>query len=147
MDVASNPARMTVDCPNDRGHVVRIGASRQMVQGPDYFPAISAETVGSTVLWFGMIVLPAGRRTKAHVHQTHETGLFMLSGGDTELWTGSCLQHFEVVRPGDYVFIPRDVLHVAVNRGSEPAVFIAARNEPTAMESLVLHPEFDSQIP
>jgi uncharacterized RmlC-like cupin family protein len=39
------------------------------------------------------------------------------------------------------------VLHVAVNRSSEPAVFIGSRNEPTAQESLVLYPEMDSRIP
>jgi uncharacterized RmlC-like cupin family protein len=51
------------------------------------------------------------------------------------------------VRPGDYLYIPANVLHVAVNRGSEPAVFLGARNEPTAQESVVMHPEMDANVP
>jgi uncharacterized RmlC-like cupin family protein len=31
-----------------------------------------AETVGSSSLWLGKITLPAGKRTRAHVHQHHE---------------------------------------------------------------------------
>ncbi len=53
----------------------------------------------------------------------------------------------QVVRPGDYPFIPANVLHVAVNRGDEPAVFIGSRNEPTPQESVVLRPEMDARVP
>jgi uncharacterized RmlC-like cupin family protein len=56
----------------------------------------------------------------------------MLSGDEMELWTGDQLQYREVVRPGDYIFTPASILHVAVNRGLQPAVFIGARNEATA---------------
>jgi hypothetical protein len=31
-----------------------------------------AETVGSSSLWLGKITLPAGKRTRAHVHEHHE---------------------------------------------------------------------------
>jgi uncharacterized RmlC-like cupin family protein len=71
----------------------------------------------------------------------------MLSGGELELWTGDQLQYRDVVRPGDYLYIPANVLHVAVNRTSRPAVFIGARNEPTAQESVVLRPEMDARVP
>jgi uncharacterized RmlC-like cupin family protein len=71
----------------------------------------------------------------------------MLSGGELELWTGDQLQYREVVRPGDYLYIPANVLHVAVNRTKQPAVFIGARNEPTAQESVVLCPEMDARVP
>ena len=64
-----------------------------------------------------------------------------------ELWTGDELQHCEVAHAGDYLFIPANVPHVAVNRGSEPAVFIGCRNEPTAQESLVMYPALDARVP
>ena len=148
MDVSDTHGLMKDETPDhDRGFVSRTGDDYEAEQGPDYFPAISAETVGSKVLWFGRIVLPPGGRTKAHLHQHHETAHYMLSGGEAEMWSGSSLQHFEIVRPGDYVYIPANVLHLAVNRGTEPAVFIATRNEPTAAESLVLYPEFDARVP
>jgi len=131
----------------DRGRVVRGGAGYRAEQGSDYEPGVSAETVGSQVIWLGLMTLPPGRRTKAHVHEHHETALYMISGDEMELWTGGALQHFETVRPGDYIYIPANVLHVAVNRGAAPAVFIGSRNEATANESVVLRPEMDARVP
>jgi uncharacterized RmlC-like cupin family protein len=131
----------------DRGRVVRGGAGYRAEQGSDYEPGVSAETVGSQVIWLGLITLPAGRRTRAHVHEHHETALYMISGDELELWTGGELQHCETARPGDYIYIPANVLHVAVNRGAAPAVFVGSRNEATANESVVMRPEMDARVP
>ena len=116
-------------------------------QGTDYFPGVSDETVGAKALWLGIVTLAPGQRTKAHVHARHETAFYMMSGDEVELWTGEDLQFRDVVRPGDYLFIPPNVLHVAVNRGDRPAVFIGSRNEPTAQESVVMHPDMDAKVP
>ena len=129
-----------------KASVVRSGAGHRAEQGSDYEPGVSAETVGSKSLWLGMISLPGGKRTRAHVHEHHETALYMLTGEEMELWTGDQLQHRDLVRPGDYVFIPANMLHVAVNRSSQPAVFIGSRNEATAQESVVLRPEMDCKV-
>jgi uncharacterized RmlC-like cupin family protein len=40
-----------------------------------------------------------------------------------------------------------NVLHVAVNRGNIPAVFVGGRNEPSARESLVMFPDMDAKVP
>jgi uncharacterized RmlC-like cupin family protein len=127
--------------------VVRGGAAYRAEQGSDYVPGISLETVGAKVLWLGIARIFPGQRTKAHVHERHETAFYMLSGDELEMWTGDQLQHRDVVHPGDYLYIPANVLHVAVNRGSKPAVFIGARNEPSAQESVVLCPEMDCRVP
>jgi uncharacterized RmlC-like cupin family protein len=133
---------------NGRKGVVVKGASGYRVeQGSDYQPGVSAETVGSRVLWLGLMTLPPGARTKAHVHEHHETALYMMSGDLLELWTGDDLEHCDSVRPGDYIYIPTNVLHVAVNRGATPAVFMGCRNEATAQESLVMRPEMDARVP
>ena len=116
-------------------------------QGTEYLPGISAETVGSESLWLGIVTLRPGQRTKAHVHENHETAFYMMSGNEVELWTGPELQNCELVKPGDYLFIPANLPHVAVNRGVETAVFIGSRNEPTAQESLVLYHELDGKVP
>ena len=115
-----------------KASVVKSGAGYRAEQGSDYQPGVSTETVGSQSLWLGMITLPAGQRTRAHVHESHETALYMLSGDEMELWTGDQLQHRDTVRPGDYIFIPANMLHVAVNRSAQPAVFIGSRNEATS---------------
>jgi uncharacterized RmlC-like cupin family protein len=130
-----------------KASVVKSGAGYRAEQGSDYEPGVSAETVSSKVIWLGMISLPPGKRTKAHVHERHETALYMLSGDELEIWTGDQLQYRDTVHRGDYIFIPANVLHVAVNRSEQPAVFIGSRNEATAQESVVLHPEMDGKIP
>lgn len=135
------------DASERKGCVVKGAAGYRAEQGTDYAPGVSAETVGARALWFGVVTLPAGHRTKAHVHETHESAFYFLSGGEVELWTGDRLQHRDVAHPGDYLFIPANVPHVAVNRGDQPAVFIGARNEPTAQESVVMHPALDAEVP
>src|SRR5262245_50937450 len=130
-----------------RGLVVKGGPEHRVKQGADYQPGVSAETAGSQVIWLGLMTLPPGARTKAHVHEHHETALYMMSGDALELWTGDDLEHCDRVRPGDYIYIPAGVLHVAVNRGATPAAFLGSRNEATAQESLVLRPEMDARVP
>ena len=46
-----------------------------------------------------------------------------------------------------YLFIPAGVPHVAVNRCSEDAEFLGARNDAAANESVVLMPELDEIVP
>jgi len=130
-----------------RARVVRGSLGYRAEQGSDYEPGISSETVGAKALWLGIATIPPGHRTKAHIHAYHETAFYMLSGDEVELWIGDQLQYRDVVRPGDYLYIPANLLHVAVNRSNQPAVFVGARNEPTAQESVVLRPEMDARVP
>lgn len=117
-------------------------------QGAVYAPGVSAETAGSRTLFLGVVTLPAGQRTKAHVHARHESALHLLSGENVELWWGERLEDHAVVHPGDYLFIPAGMPHVAVNRSaSQPAVFVGARNEASAQESLEMRPDLDANVP
>jgi uncharacterized RmlC-like cupin family protein len=89
-----------------------------------------------------------GGRTTSHIHAHHESAFYMVSGDEVEVWTGDRLEHKEIARPGDYIFIPPQVPHVVVNRNeTTPAVFVGARNEPTAQENVVMLPDLDSLIP
>lgn len=145
--LTADNADVQVSHRHDRGVVVKGSSGYVAEQGSEYLPGISAETVGAESIWLGVATIPPGVRTKAHVHERHETAFYMLSGDELELWTGNQLQHRDVVRPGDYLFIPANVLHVAVNRSAVPAVFVGARNEPTAQESVVMYPELDAKVP
>src|ERR1700674_2849560 len=73
------------------GRVVRPGQSYVGKQGLRYTPGVSAESVGSTSLWLGSVPVPPGARTKAHVHEHHESAFYMVSGDEVELWTGDQL--------------------------------------------------------
>lgn len=129
------------------GRVVHGAAPYRSRQGTVYAAGISAETVGAESVFLGLVTLPPGERTRAHVHERHESAFYLLSGEEVELWTGSHLEHRDVARPGDYLFIPANVPHVAVNRCKTPAVFVGVRNEPTAQESVVMRPELDAKVP
>jgi uncharacterized RmlC-like cupin family protein len=129
------------------GCVVHGSVSYTSKQGSVYAPGISAETVGSEVVFLGMVSLPPEGRTRAHFHEFHESAFYLLSGEEVELCTGDRLEHREIARPGDYLFIPAKVPHVAVTRGKTPAVFIGVRNEPMAQESVVMLPELDALAP
>jgi uncharacterized RmlC-like cupin family protein len=140
--------RMKAPFDLTRGRVVSGSGSYQSEQGSVYAPGISKETVGSTAVFLGRVTLPPGGRTKAHIHEHHESAFYFVSGENVELWTGDRLQHRERANPGDYLFIPANVPHVAVNRSAHlPAVFIGVRNEPTAQESVVMRPELDALVP
>jgi uncharacterized RmlC-like cupin family protein len=129
------------------GRVVQGSGSYTSRQGSVYAPGISAETVGAKAVFLGMVTIAPGGRTKAHLHALHESAFYLLSGEAVELCTGARLEHRETAHAGDYLFIPANVPHVAVNRGSTPAVFIGVRNEPTAQESVVMLPELDGLVP
>jgi uncharacterized RmlC-like cupin family protein len=60
---------------------------------------------------------------------------------------GEDLERREVVRAGDYLYVPAGVPHVAVNRGAMPAVFVGARTDPNEQESVVMRPELDERVP
>jgi uncharacterized RmlC-like cupin family protein len=135
--------------PNEHNaaHVLTGSEPYRSEQGTVYTPGISAETVGSKALFFGVVTLPPGERTRAHVHEHHESAFYILSGEQVELWSGDQLQHRAVGHPGDYVYIPANVPHVAVNRGTQPVVFVGARNDPSAQESVVMLAELDQRVP
>jgi len=128
-------------------YVVRGSHAYTSAQGSRYAAGVSAESSGATALFLGLVTLPAGERTKAHMHERHESAHYMLSGEEVELWTGPRLERRDVARPGDFLFIPAGLPHVAVNRGRTPAVFVGARNQPAAQESVQLLPSLDALVP
>ncbi len=132
---------------NTPGLVVRAGQTYQGKQGPDYTPGISAESVGAHALWLGSVTIPPGGRTKAHVHENHESAFHLISGDEVELCTGANLENREIAHAGDYLYVPAGVPHVAVNRGASPAVFVGARTDPNEQESVVMLPDLDDRVP
>ncbi len=130
------------------GGVVRGGELYRGKQGLDYTPGVSAQTVGSRALWLGSVTLPpAGGRTKAHIHEQHESAFCMISGEEVEVYTGEQLEHRDVAHAGDHLYFPAGVPHVVVNRSEAPAVFVGARTDPNEQESVVMRPELDEKVP
>jgi uncharacterized RmlC-like cupin family protein len=103
------------------------------------FVGISAETAGSTGISMNVVTIPAGGAAKPHRHRGHETAIFLLRGR-VETRYGPGLRKSMVNETGDFIFIPADVPHQAVNLSdTEPAYAIVARNDPNEQENVVLY--------
>ena len=132
---------------SDRATVVRKVKEYTGAQGPRYGGGVSAENVGSTGLWFGKVTIAPGARTKAHIHEHHETAILVLEGSCV-VYSGRDLAVEELAGPGAYIYIPASVSHVAVNASAtEPCVAVIARTDPNEQESVVLQPELETKIP
>ena len=111
-------------------------------QGLTYFAGISAETVGASGICMHMLRMPPGARANAHLHERHETAIYVLSG-EAGMWYGPNLELHLVVRAGKYLYIPAGVPHQPYNDAPEVCVALLARTDPNEQESVVLRPELD----
>jgi len=130
-----------------KARVLRESAEYTGVQGPRYGGGVSKESVGSERLWFGRVTIGPAGRTKAHLHERHETAIYVLAGSCV-VYSGPDLATMEAAGPGDYIYIPANTSHIAVNTSAtEPLVAIIARTDPNEQESVVLQPELEARVP
>ena len=112
-------------------------------QGLSYAPGISAESVGAKGLHLQTLSMPPGARAKAHLHEGHETAIYVLSG-EAGMWFGAGLEEHLTMGPGDYLYIPPGVPHLPYNASeTTPCVAVIARTDPNEQESVVLLPELE----
>jgi len=124
----------------------RAGESYQGKQGFVYFAGISAESAGSRGICMHLLTLQPGDRARAHMHENHETAIYVLSG-ETQMWYGPRLERHMVVRAGDMLYIPAGMPHLPANVSDAPASAVIARTDPNEQESVVLLPELDDLVP
>ncbi|MGN7293809.1 cupin domain-containing protein [Rhizobium sp. SAFR-030] len=125
--------------------LVKPGATYDGKQGLSYFAGIAAETVGAQGICMHILTIPPGARAKAHLHENHETAIYMLSGR-ADTWYGERLENHVVVSAGELFYIPAGVPHLPANSSDEPATAIIARTDPNEQESVVLLPELDRLV-
>jgi uncharacterized RmlC-like cupin family protein len=126
--------------------LLRPGSTYDGKQGFSYFEGIAAETVGSTGICMHLLTIPPGRRAKAHMHENHETAIYVLSG-EVDTWYGERLEHHVVTKAGDLFYIPAGVPHLPANNSDQPASAVIARTDPKEQESVVLLPELEALVP
>jgi uncharacterized RmlC-like cupin family protein len=123
--------------------IVRTRDTYEGKQGLTYFSGISAESAGARGLCMHLLTLPPGGRARAHLHENHETAIYVLSG-EAEMWFGEGLQEYAVISAGDFVYIPAGMPHLPGNRSeTEPCHAVIARTDPNEQESVALLPELD----
>jgi len=112
-------------------------------QGFDYQGAISAQGVGSSHICMHLLTIPPGGKAKAHLHQNHETAIYVLSG-EAGMWFGENLSEHMTAKAGDFIYIPDGVPHLPYNPSqTQPVTAVLARTDPNEQESVVLLPELD----
>lgn len=112
-------------------------------QGFDYEGAISAESVGAQRICMHMLTIPPGGRAKVHMHENHETAIYVLSG-KAKMWYGEKLEEHLTAQVGDFVYIPAGMPHLPYNPSqTEPCTAVLARTDPNEQESVVPLPELD----
>ena len=93
-----------------------------------YFIGISGATAGATGLSMHLVVIPPGARSAPHIHQEHEAAIYVLQGR-VQTFYGPDLIDSVITEAGDFLFIPPNVPHVAVNLSTtEAARAIVSRN-------------------
>lgn len=123
--------------------VVRPAHAQASKQGNQMFTGISATTAGASGLCFHLVTVPAGGRARAHLHEAHESAIYVLSGRGAT-WYGPRLEHRAVTEQGDFLYIPAGLPHLPVNLSdTEPLIGLIARTDPEEQESVVLLPELD----
>jgi uncharacterized RmlC-like cupin family protein len=108
-----------------------------------YFAGISAESVGSKGICMHMLTIPPGERAKAHLHENHETAIYVISG-DGGMWYGENLEEDVVIKAGEFLYIPAGMPHLPYNLSkTESCTAVLARTDPNEQESVVLLPHLD----
>ena len=116
-------------------------------QGFNYFAGISSESAGAKGLCMHLLTIPPGGRAKAHLHENHETTIYVLSG-IAEMYYGEELREHMTTKAGDFIYIPAGVPHLPMNSSqTEICTAVIARTDPNEQESVVLLPELDSVVP
>ena len=102
-----------------------------------YFIGISGQTVHATGLSMHLVVIPPGGRAEPHIHVGYETGIYVLEGTVCTRW-GQALEYEVVSQAGDFLFVPPDVPHEAINLSeTEPARAVVARNDPAEQDKVL----------
>lgn len=126
--------------------VIRPAGTYDGKQGFSYFEGISAQSVGSQGICMHFLSIPPGGRAQAHLHENHETAIYVLQG-EAEMWYGENLSEHLVVKAGEFLYIPAGMPHLPANLSpTEPCVAVLARTDPNEQESVTLLPELDAMV-
>ena len=122
---------------------IKPGGLSESKQGHHVFEGISAQSTGARALCMHVIAIPPGGRARAHLHEEHESAVYMVEG-EVICWYGDRLQHRFTVRAGEMAYIPAGVPHLPINASEdEPVTCIVARTDPSEQESVVVLPELE----
>jgi uncharacterized RmlC-like cupin family protein len=113
-------------------------------QGQRLIPMITQAKSGSTGLSSCMVYMPPGRAARAHLHAESDIIVTVIEGYAASLIGPD----FEPVfhGPGESIFIPEGVMHVAVNLSTtNRLIALEVRTDPTFNDDVVPLPEYEER--
>ena len=131
----------TKDSPTCK--VIRSSKTYTGKQAFTYSAGIYAENSGAQRICMHSLTIPPSGRAKAHLHENHETAIYIISG-KAGMWFGENLEEHLEVSTGEYLYIPAGMPHLPYNASeSETCTAVIARTDPNEQESVVLLPHLD----
>jgi len=133
-----------VSTPNPTCKVIKSGNRFQGKQALNYFSGVSAENTGAHGICMHMVIIPPNGRANTHLHESHETAIYVIKG-KAGMWYGENLSEHLEVEAGEFLYIPAGMPHQPYNPSqTDDAIAVLARTDPNEQESVVLLPELDS---
>jgi uncharacterized RmlC-like cupin family protein len=118
--------------------LIGAAAKHRGKQGLEYFEGISAQTARSQGLCMHLVTIPPLGRAKPHLHENHESAVYVVSG-EAGMWYGEGLRQHVWMRAGDFAYIPANTPHLPYNpSAAEPCTGLIARTDPNEQESVTL---------
>ena len=124
--------------------IIRPESSFEGKQALTYLNGISAESTGAQSICMHMLTMPPGARARAHLHQNHETAIYVING-QAAMWYGAELAEHLVVAAGEFLYIPAGVPPLPYNPFEKPCTAVLSRTDPNEQESVVLLPELEAK--
>lgn len=126
-DLRAQGARVQDPRVQSHGVVIRShGENRRRSIGE---PGVSGPSSGAHALRLHLVMIPPGTRGRPHFHAGRETAIYVVSG-EADVWHGPGLARQSAIRAGDFLYIPPDTPHLAVNRGDVTSIAVVARTDP-----------------
>jgi uncharacterized RmlC-like cupin family protein len=124
--------------------VINSGLRYEGKQALNYGTGISFETTGAKHISMLLVTIKAGEKAKAHLHERHETAIYVMQG-EASMWYGKDLKEHLTVKAGDFLYIPANVPHQPYNpSASQDVIAVIARTDPNDQESVVLLPHLEA---
>lgn len=113
-------------------------------QGQRLIPTITEEMCGTTGLSACMVYMPPGRIARPHLHAHNDIIVVVIEGYAASLIGAELEPVFH--GPGEFIFIPEGVPHVAVNLSTaDRLIALEMRTDPKLNEDVVVLEELDER--
>ncbi len=107
-------------------HGTRPPSDTAQTPGMERRPAIDADAVGASKIWFGTVTSEPNHKGPPHQHGEAETAAYVISG-HVRVHYGENFGESVEAGPGDYLFVPAHLWHIEENPYDVPSEQFLAR--------------------